>query len=175
MDLEDSQVTRIATRYLDDSLRSLLPDAAPIPFMVAGGPHGIRHVELHSLTDPDFPETAQTVIPAFIVLDEAFDMALAAFITNPDICAGAPECGFIAHWSPRGRDLFVAKVMRRNNQPPVLGEWLKGLASIDLGPIDDGVRRGIHCPTLLKYGFGVSELAKLLSLRLMVGKLRTRG
>ena len=142
MDINDFQVAGIARRQLDDSLRSLAPDAAPTPFMVAGGPHGIRHIGLHPLTDPDFAETATTVIPAFIVLDEAFDISLAAFITDPDICSGNPECALIAHWSRRRRDLFTSAVIRRKGQPPVLGGWHEVPASASLGPIDDGVRLG---------------------------------
>ena len=66
----DSQIAGIARGYLDDILRNMAPDAAPTPFMVSGGPHGVRHIELHSLTDPDFAQTAKTVIPAFIILNK---------------------------------------------------------------------------------------------------------
>lgn len=147
MNLNDSQIAGIARRYLDDSLCNLAPDAAPTPFMVAGGPHGNRHIGLHSLNDPDFPETARTVIPAFIVLDEAIEVALVAFLPAPDIdrdvCEQSQECALIAHWGPHGRDLFTAAVTRRNTQPPVIGGFRKGPVSASLGPIDDGVRSGL--------------------------------
>ncbi len=139
----DSQIAGIARGYLDDILRSLAPEAAPTPFMVSGGPHGVRHIELHSLTDPDFAHTAKTVIPAFIILNEAVTAVLAAFIADPDICDGKPECALIAYWGPRARELFAAEVTRRKGQPPVLGEWLKAPASASLGPIDEGVRSGL--------------------------------
>jgi hypothetical protein len=139
----DSQIAGIACDYLDDILCSLAPEAAPTPFMVSGGPHGVRHIELHSLTDTDFAQTAKTVVPAFIILNEAVAAVLVAFITDPDICDGKPECALIAYWGPRARELFAASVTRRRGQPPVLGEWLEGPASASLGPIDDGVRNGL--------------------------------
>jgi len=139
----DSQIAGIARGYLDDILRNMAPDAAPTPFMVSGGPHGVRHIELHSLTDPDFAQTAKTVIPAFIIVNEAVTAVLAAFITDPDICGQNPECALIAYWGPRARELFAAAVTRRRGQPPVLGEWLKAPASASLGLIDDGVRNGM--------------------------------
>ncbi len=139
----DSQIAGIARDYLDDILRSLAPESTPTPFMVTGGPHGLRHIELHSLTDPDFPQTAKTVIPAFMILNESMAAVLAAFITDPDICDGKPECALIAYWGPRARELFAAEVTRRKGQPPVLGEWLKAPASASLGPIDGGVRNGL--------------------------------
>ena len=43
---------------------------------------------------------------------------LAAFITDPDICDGKPECALIAYWGPRARELFAAAVTRRKGQPP---------------------------------------------------------
>ena len=143
MPMNDSHIVRIARRYLDDSLRTLAPDAAPTPFMVGGGPHGMRHIGLHCLTDPDFAETARTVLPAFIVLDESFEVALVAFVADDDVCGDNPECALIAHWSPAGRDLFTSAVTRRNGQPPVLGGWVTGPPWADLGPIDEGVRRGL--------------------------------
>jgi len=139
----DSQIASIARDYLDDILRSLAPEAAPTPFMVSGGPHGVRRIELHYLTDPDFAQTAQTVIPAFIILNEAVEVVLAAFITDPDLCDGEPEGALIAHWGPRGRDISAATVTRRKGQPPVLGEWLLAPESASLGPIDEGVRNGL--------------------------------
>jgi len=139
----DSQIADIAHDHLDDILRSLAPEAEPTPFMVSGGPHGVRRIELHSLTDPDFAQTAQTVIPAFIILNEAVEVVLAAFITDPDLCDGEPECALIAYWGPRGRDLSAATVTRRKGQPPVLGEWLMAPESASLGPIDGGVRNGL--------------------------------
>lgn len=141
--LTDSQIARVARRGLDDSLRSLAPHAAPPPFMVAGGAHGVKHVELHALSDPDFAETARTVVPAFIVLDGAAEVALAAFTTDPARCGGSPECALIAWWGPGGREFFTASVTRRVSQPPVLGEWLRGPTSAGLGPIDEGVRSGL--------------------------------
>lgn len=143
MTVIDFPIARIAHRHLDDTLRRIAPDAEPTPFLVAGGPHGNHHVELHALTDEDFPETARTVVPAFIVLGEAVELALAAFVTRPEICGGEPECALIAHWGPRGRDLFTAAVIRRRSQPPVLGEWRAGPATADLGPVDEGVRSGL--------------------------------
>lgn len=147
MNLTDSQIARIARRYLDDTLRSLAPEAAPTPFMVAGGPHGTRHIGLHSLNDIDFPETARTVIPAFTVLDEAVEAALVTFLPAPDvdrdICGQSQECALIAHWGPRGRDLFTAAVNRRRAQPPVIGGFVNGPEYASLGPIDDGVRSGL--------------------------------
>ena len=139
----DSQIAGIAREYLDDILRSLAPEAAPTPFMGSGGPHGVRHIELHALTDPDFAETATTVIPAFIILNEAVAAVLAAFITDPEICDKKSECALIAYWGPRARELFAAEVTRRKGQPPVLGDWLKAPASASLGPIDEGVRNGL--------------------------------
>jgi hypothetical protein len=139
----DSQIAGIARGYLDDILRNMAPDAAPTPFMVSGGPHGVRHIELHSLTDPDFAQTAKTVIPAFIILNEGVEVVLSAFVTDPDICDGTPECALIAYWGPRARELFAAAVTRRKCQPPVLGGWLKVPASTSLGPIDEGVRNGL--------------------------------
>ena len=103
----------------------------------------MRHIELHSLTDPDFAQTAKTVIPAFIILNEAVEVVLAAFITDPNICDGNPESALIAYWGPRARELFAAAVTRRRGQPPVLGEWRKAPASDSLGPIDEGVRNGL--------------------------------
>ena len=114
----DPQIAGIARDYLDDILRSLAPEAAPTPFIVSGGPHGVRHIELHSLTDPDFAETAKTVIPAFMILNESVAAVLAAFITDPVICDGTPECALIAYWGPRARELFAAPVTRRKGQPP---------------------------------------------------------
>ena len=114
----DSQIASIARDYLDDILRSLAPEAAPTPFMVSGGPHGVRHIELHSLTDPDFAKTAKTVIPAFIILNEGVEVVMSAFVTDPDICDGTPECALIAYWGPRARELFAAAVTRRKGQPP---------------------------------------------------------
>ena len=139
----DSQIAGIACDHLDEILRGLAPGAAPTPFMVSGGPHGVRHIELHSLTDPDFAQTAKTVIPAFIILNEAVEVVLAAFITDPNICDGNPESALIAYWGPRARELFAAAVTRRRGQPPVLGEWRKAPASDSLGPIDEGVRNGL--------------------------------
>jgi hypothetical protein len=139
----DSQIASIASDYLDDILRSLAPEAAPTPFILSGGPHGVRHIALHSLTDPDFAKTAKTVIPAFIILNEGIEVVLSAFVTDPDICDGKPECALSAYWGPRARELFAAEVTRRKGQPPVVGEWLKAPASASLGPIDDGVRNGL--------------------------------
>lgn len=139
----DSQIAGIACDHLDEILRSLAPEEAPTPFMVSGGPHGVRHIELHSLTDPDFAQTAKTVIPALIILNEGVEVVLSAFITDPDICDGKPECALIAYWGPRARELFAAEVTRRKGQPPVLGDWLKAPASASLGPIDEGVRNGL--------------------------------
>lgn len=144
MQLNDSQVSRIARRHLDDRLRGLAPDGEPTPFMVAAGPHGLRHIGLHCLADHDFAETARTVIPAFIVFGEAVEVALAAFTDDPEICGGNPECAFIAHWGPRSRDLFTSAVTRRNTQPPVIGGWLIGPAWAELGPVDEGVRSGME-------------------------------
>lgn len=134
MNVNDFQIARISRRYLEDSLLSLAPDEAPTPFMVAGGPHGMQHVGLHCLTDSDFGETARTAIPAFILLGEAVEVALAAFVDG---------CAVIAHWGPRGRDVFTSVVMRRNAHPPVLGEWLTGPPPTALGPIEDAVRSGL--------------------------------
>jgi hypothetical protein len=139
----DSQIARVARNQLDDILCSLAPEAVPTPFMVSGGPHGVRHIELHSLTDPDFAETAMTVIPAFIILNEGVEVVLSAFTTDPDICDEKSECALIAYWGPRGRELFVAAVTRRNGQPPVLGGFLMPPLTASLGPIDDGVRTGL--------------------------------
>ena len=139
----DSQIADIARDHLDDILRNLEPEAEPTPFMVSGGPHGVRRIELHSLTDPDFAQTAKTVIPAFIILNEGVEVVMSAFVTDPDICDGTPECALIAYWGPRARELFAAEVTRRKGQPPVLGEWLKAPVSASLGPIDDGVRNGL--------------------------------
>ena len=41
--------------------------------------------------DPDFGETAKTVIPAFIILNEGVEVVLSAFVTDPDICDGKSE------------------------------------------------------------------------------------
>jgi hypothetical protein len=139
----DSPIARVARDQLDDILCSLAPDAVPTPFMVSGGPHGVRHIELHSLTDPDFGETAMTVIPAFIILNEGVEVVLSAFVTNPDICDEKSECALIAYWGPRGRELFAAEVTRRKAQPPVLGGFLMAPLTASLGPIDDGVRTGL--------------------------------
>jgi hypothetical protein len=144
MNLNDSQIGGICRRQLDDELRTLAPDAQPTPFMVGGGPHGVGHVGLHNLADPDFAETAMTVIPAFIVLDEAVEVALGAFVTDPAICGENRECALIAHWGPPGRDLFISSVTRRKSQPPILGGFVKGPVATSLGPIDDGVRRGME-------------------------------
>lgn len=144
MQLNDSHVSRIARRHLDDSLRALAPDALPTPFMVVAGPHGMQHLGLHCLADHDFAETAATVIPSFIVFSEAVEVALAAFTADPEVCGSNPECAFIAHWGPRSRDLLASAVLRRNTQPPVIGEWLPGPAWADLGPVDDGVRSGME-------------------------------
>jgi hypothetical protein len=103
----------------------------------------VRHIELHSITDPDFAETAKTVIPAFIILNEGVEVVLSAFTTDPDICDEKSECALIAYWGPRGRELFVAAVTRRNGQPPVLGGFLMPPLTASLGPIDDGVRTGL--------------------------------
>jgi hypothetical protein len=143
MNVSDFRLGRIARRHLEDNLLSLAPGDSPVPFMVGGGPHGDRRVELHPLTDSDFPATAETVIPAFIVLDEAFEIVLATFTTEPELCGPSPECALIAHWGPHGRDLFTAAPMRRTSQPPVLGEWLEGPASVSLGPVEEGVREGL--------------------------------
>ncbi|MGI9124501.1 MAG: hypothetical protein ACR2JM_07080, partial [Mycobacterium sp.] len=62
--LLDSQVARTTRRFLDDCLRSMAPGAELTPFMVAGGPHGLQHVGLHSRDDAVFADTATTVIPA---------------------------------------------------------------------------------------------------------------
>ena len=139
----DSQIAGIARGYLNDILRSLEPEAAPTPFMVSGGPHGVRRIELHCLTDPDFAQTAKTVIPAFIILNEGVEVVLSAFITDPEICDGKPGCALIAYWGPRGRELFAAAVTRRKGQPPVLGGFLMAPLTASLGPIDDGVRTGL--------------------------------
>ena len=139
----DSQIARVARDHLDEILCSLAPEAVPTPFMVSGGPHGVRHIELHSLTDPDFGETARTVIPAFIILNEGVEVVLSAFTADPKLCDGKPECALIAYWGPRGRELFAAAVTRRNGQPPVLSGWLKPPLTASLGPIDDGVRTGL--------------------------------
>jgi hypothetical protein len=139
----DSQIARVARDQLDDILCRLAPEAVPTPFMVSGGPHGVRHIELHSLTDPDFGETARTVIPAFIILNEGVEVVLSAFVTDPDICDGKSECALIAYWGPRGRELFAAEVTRRKGQPPVLGGFLMPPLTASLGPIDDGVRNGL--------------------------------
>ena len=139
----DSQIAGIAREYLDDILRSLAPEAAPTPFMVSGGPHGVRHIELLALTDPDFAVTATTVIPAFIILNEGVEVVLSAFVTDPDICGGKSECALIAYWGPHGRELFAAAVTRRKGQPPVLGGFLMAPLTASLGPIDDGVRTGL--------------------------------
>ena len=144
MDFNDSPIASITQRYVDDALRNLPPDGEPTPFMVAGGPDGMRHIGLHSLSDPDFPETAKTVIPAFIVLDEAVEVTLAAFTTDPVICGGKTECAFIAHCGPNGRTLLIAEVTRRKTQPPVLDGWLMGPAWAELGLIDEGMRTGLE-------------------------------
>ena len=139
----DSQIAGIAGDHLDYILRSVAPEAVPTPFMVSGGPHGVRHIELHSLTDPDFAQTAKTVIPAFIILNEGVEVVLSAFVTDPDICDGKSECALSAYWGPRGRELFAAAVTRRKGQPPVLGGFLMAPLTASLGPIDDGVRTGL--------------------------------
>ena len=138
----DTQVDRFARDHLDELLRRLAPDAEPTPFRVAGGPHGVQRIELHSLTDRDFAKTATTVIPAFIVLNEAVEVVLVSFTTNPDIIGDKPECAMLTHWGPQGRTLFISEVTRRTNQPPVLSGWLPAPVATDLGPIDDGVTRG---------------------------------
>jgi hypothetical protein len=138
----DTQISRVAREHLDHQLRHLAPDGEPTPFMVAGGPHGFHRVELHSLTDRDFSQTATTVIPAFIVLNEAIEVVLVAFTTDPDITGGKTECALLTRWGPQGRSLFISEVTRRASQPPVLSGWLPAPVATDLGPIDDGVRRG---------------------------------
>ncbi len=143
MNMNDSEIIGTARRLLDESLCSLAPDAAPIPFMVGAGPHGVQHVGLHPMSDPDFAQTAETVIPAFIVLNEAVELALTAFIADPEVCVSVPECALIAYWGASGRTLFTSEVTRRKTQPPVLAGWLKAPVSASLGPIDEGVRSGL--------------------------------
>lgn len=111
--------------------------------MMSGGPHGVRQIKLHSLTDPDFGKTAKTVIPAFLILNAAVEVVLSAFTTDPELCDGTQECALIAYWGPRGRELFAAAVTRLKGQPPVLGGFLMAPLTASLGPIDDGVRNGL--------------------------------
>ena len=141
MNLNDSPSIGTARDHLEDSLCSLAPDAAPIPLLIAGGPHGLQHVGLHPLNDPDFEATTATVIPAFSVLNEAVELALGAFVSDPEICG--VESALIAYWGPPGRTLFISAVTRRKTQPPVLGGWLKAPVSASLGPINDGIRQGL--------------------------------
>jgi len=143
MNLNDSEIVGTARRLLDESLCSLAPDTVPAPFMVAAGPHGMQHVGLHPMSDHDFAQTAETVIPAFIILNEAVEIALTAFVADTAICGSAPECALIAYWGASGRTLFTSVVTRRKTQPPVLAGWLKAPVSASLGPIDEGVRSGM--------------------------------
>ncbi len=143
MNLNDSEIVVSARRILDESLCSLAPDGAPTPFMVAVGPHGMQHVGLHAMSDPDFAQTAETVIPAFIVLNEPVELALTAFIDDPEVCGSVPECALIAYWGASGRTLFTSLVTRRKTQPPVLAGWLKAPASASLGSLDEGVHSGL--------------------------------
>ena len=76
------------------------------------------------------------------IIEQAVEVVLVSFTTNPDIIGDKPECAMLTHWGPQGRTLFISEVTRRTNQPPVLSGWLPAPVATDLGPIDDGVTRG---------------------------------
>lgn len=147
----DSPITRTARRHLDDVLCSLDPDTEPTPFVIVGGPYGMAHVGLHSLTDDDFDYTAGVVLPALVVVNHAVEVALVAFLSDPGVCSAKSECAAVAHWGPEGRSLSVAPVMRRRGQPPVIGDWRSSATSAAaLDAVDDGVRHGTELAQRLR-------------------------
>lgn len=146
-------------KYLDESLLDLGPEMYIPPTIAADGPYGLKRISLFPPIVPDSERQRRQDIPAFLLVSDAEDAAVMMFsvrqvldpLADPDTSAETSENITIFHWYPGGESVFSAPLLRRNGQPPVVGEWrLVGDFIGVSGSVNDGIRNGLSMLVRLK-------------------------
>lgn len=156
--VSDSRVVTHLKRYLDEMLLVLPSHVILPPTLSVDGPYGLKRVELAPASEPDATDRRLKSIPTTAVIAESEEAAVMMFSARSfvETCDGDPGPGAeetygvtILHWSEDGMYAHNAPLIRRRNQPPVVGAWTHG-PTLVFGPISTGVSAGIDMVSRLR-------------------------
>lgn len=105
---------------IDRQLTGMSPDGDIDPALITVGKRGLNTLCLGAPTEESLREELMKAVIAYLVVTEAETVVLAAGAQSP----GRPEVILLAQASRDGAtSVHTAEVIRRRNQPPVLGFW----------------------------------------------------
>lgn len=128
------------------------PDGGIPPVLVTEGPHGVNVMQfVLPGTDADNEDTAYAITANIAVLRATEVVFVAgAWLTNPQADSGenpaSTEVVVILHATAAGQRMMFADVVRRDAQPPLIGQWAD--QPVDetqtLGTFGEAIRYGLR-------------------------------